>query len=181
MSKYFFDTEFIENGPHEPVQFISIGIVSEDGDEYYAVSSEFNEESASEWVVENVISKLDIDPKNRKLNKEIAKEIIEFVGNDPKPKFIANYASYDWVVFCQLFGTMLDLPDNFPMWVYDIQQLKSELKVQSLPKQEEGEHNALEDAKWNKKAFEYLIKIKYQGKKPFNLKDFKKLLKSRNI
>ena len=47
--KYFLDTEFIE-GFHKPlfgkkrhfIDLISIGIVCEDGREYYAVSNEFN-------------------------------------------------------------------------------------------------------------------------------------------
>lgn len=174
--KYFMDEEFIENGPGQPIQFISIGIVSEEGNEYYAVSNEFDETSASEWVVENVITKLDIPPEKRKPNKQIAKEIIKFIGDDPKPIFITNYGSYDWVVFCQLFGKMIDLPDNFPMWTYDIQQLKHDLKVIDLPKQEKGEHNALEDARYNKIAYEYLREIKYKGKRPFNLKEFRDLL-----
>ncbi len=175
--KYFIDEEFIENGPQEPIQFISIGIVSEEGDEYYAVSNEFDESSASEWVKENVIKKLDIDPENRKPNAVIAKEVIKFIGNDPKPIFVTNYGSYDWVVFCQLFGTMMDLPENFPMWTYDLQQLKYDLRVNKVPEQEEGEHNALADARYNKKLHDYLMQIRYQGKRPFNLKDFKKLLK----
>lgn len=36
--KYFFDTEFIEDG--RTIDLVSIGIVCEDGREYYAVSAE---------------------------------------------------------------------------------------------------------------------------------------------
>jgi len=168
MSIYFFDTEFIESGPKKPIQFISIGIVSDDEREYYSVSNEFDESSASDWVKENVISKLNVSKNNRKSNQQIANEILKFISKDDSPIFVTNYGSYDWVVFCQLFGTMMDLPKGFPMWTYDLQQLKHDLNVSSVPEQEEGEHNALDDARHNKKIYEYLNKKKHQ--KPFNLK-----------
>lgn len=77
-----------------------------------------------------------------------------------KPEFWAYYADYDWVVFCQLFGTMMDLPQGFPMYCKDIKQLCDDLGNPELPKQEYGEHNALADAKWNKQAWEFLKTLK---------------------
>ena len=56
MPKYFYDTEFIEDG--KTIDLISIGIVCEDGREYYAQSVEFDESKASEWVKENVLNGL---------------------------------------------------------------------------------------------------------------------------
>ena len=56
---YFLDTEFIEHP--NTIQLISIGIVSEDGREYYAVSSEFNYDDADEWVKENVLEQIRIN------------------------------------------------------------------------------------------------------------------------
>src|SRR5260221_9854917 len=50
-----YDTEFIEDGPERPIELISIGIVCEDGREYYAQSCEFNTRSANEWVQMNVL------------------------------------------------------------------------------------------------------------------------------
>lgn len=165
--KFFFDTEFFEDGSKKPIQFISIGIVSEDGDEYYAVSSEFDENSLSDWLKENVVPKLGND--ERKLNKEIAKEVVEFVGKNPV--FFANFGSYDWVVLCQLYGAMIDLPKNWPMFVRDLQQLKEDMEIENddLPRQDkEEEHNALSDAKHDKEIYEYLIN-KNKVKKSFNL------------
>ena len=54
--RYFYDTEFIEDG--STIELVSIGIVAEDGREFYAVSTEFNASNANEWVRENVLSKL---------------------------------------------------------------------------------------------------------------------------
>lgn len=66
--KYFFDTEFIE-GFKKPlfgkkrhfIDLISIGIISEDGREYYAVSKEFNAKDADDWVYKNVIQNIELD------------------------------------------------------------------------------------------------------------------------
>lgn len=76
----------------------------------------------------------------------------------PKPEFWGYYASYDWVVLCQLFGKMIDLPKSFPMYCRDIKQFCDDLGNPQLPKQTEGEHNALADAQWNKLAWEFLNK-----------------------
>ena len=104
MSEYFFDTEFSEDGPDKPVKFISIGIVSENGDKYYAVSGDFSKEDLNSWVFLNVIPKLDIPPEGRKPISQIKKEILEFIGDDKDPVFVADHAAYDWVVFCWMFG-----------------------------------------------------------------------------
>ncbi|HZD13589.1 MAG TPA: hypothetical protein VE196_00320, partial [Pseudonocardiaceae bacterium] len=54
--RYFYDTEFIDDG--RTIELISIGVVAEDGREYYAVSTEFNPERAGSWVRANVLPKL---------------------------------------------------------------------------------------------------------------------------
>lgn len=54
--RYFYDTEFIDNG--RIIDLISIGVVAEDGREFYAVSTEFDPESAGRWVRHNVLPKL---------------------------------------------------------------------------------------------------------------------------
>lgn len=43
-----------------------------------------------------------------------------------QPEFYAYYADYDWVVFCWLFGRMIDLPKGFPMYCKDLKQLVDE-------------------------------------------------------
>jgi len=84
------------------------------------------------------------------------------------PEFYAYYADYDWVVFAQLFGTMMNLPDGFPMYIKYMKGVNNDItfdlaleKLQDLsnyPKQD-NEHNALDDAKWNKKLYEFLNKL----------------------
>lgn len=174
MGNFYMDLEFIESGPKSPIQFISIGIVSENDKEYYAVSNEYDESLASNWVKENVLNKLNMEEKNRKSNKQISNEVIRFIGKDKSPLFITYYGAYDHVVFCQLFGAMIDLPESFPKFTYDLKQLAYELGDPELPEQKNSEHNALDDAKWNKHIHKFLLdkKIKKSEAK-FNLKKFK--------
>lgn len=146
--KYFFDTEFIEDG--RTIDLVSIGIASEDGRAYYAESSEFDESKANEWVRANVLAKLG-PPASRKPRATIADEIVAFVGDNPE--FWAYYGAYDWVCLCQLFGTMMDLPKGWPMFCRDLKQRQSDAGA-TLPPQPPGdEHHALNDAAWTRTAF----------------------------
>lgn len=90
-------------------------------------------------------------------------------------EFYAYYADYDWVVFCWLFGKMKNLPKGFPMYCRDLKQIFDEkedllrlpppnhqhidLKAHSHYPKQETEHNALDDAKWNKKLYEFIKKL----------------------
>lgn len=192
--KYFFDTEFLEGtqkiffGETKPtIDLISIGIVSEDDREYYAVSKDFNLKEAwnrfelktdmnqqekifgkerrtvkEYWVRDNVLlpiyqecsptmkSQFDFSYSGMrsilkmigKSNKQIAEEIILFCRPKSEkaksygvdfviepvdfPVFYAYFADYDWVVFCWLFGKMIDLPKGFPMYCIDLKQMLDE-------------------------------------------------------
>ena len=172
--KYFFDTEFIEDG--KTIDLISIGIVAEDGREFYAENLEADLSKASKWVKDNVIVHLwsrqqDKSSANAWIrdggtggllsHSEIRAEVLRFCLPEifGKPEFWAYYADYDWVAFCQLFGTMMDLPKGFPMYCRDIKQECDRLGNPRLPEQREGEHNALADARWNRQAWEFLQQV----------------------
>lgn len=147
--KIWFDTEFIEDG--RTIDLLSIGMVSEDGRRYYAEPAETDRSRASPWVRENVIPHL-TGPLKPRLT--IADEIMAFAGE--KPEFWAYYADYDWVALCQLFGTMMDLPNGWPMYCRDLKQVCDALGNPKLPAQEGDEHNALNDAQWTRDAWEWL-------------------------
>ncbi len=55
---YFIDTEFMDRGKESKIDLISIGIISEDGREYYAQSCEYDPRFADNWVKENVFLNL---------------------------------------------------------------------------------------------------------------------------
>lgn len=155
---FFFDTEFSEPGTGDPptIELISIGIVSDDGREYYAESSEFSLERCNDWVKANVFPHLG-EPEKRIPRWLIRDEIKAFLGKDPV--LWAYYASYDWVVFCWLFGAMVDLPEGFPMLPMDLQQLyiMTGKPAGTKPPKGKTQHNALGDARWNKAFYDNLM------------------------
>lgn len=180
--KYWIDTEFIEDG--KTIDLISIGIVAEDGRELYAENVDADLTKASAWVQENVVAHLFARQANKATanawsrdggygglmsRNDIRAEILRFVNLERygKPEFWGYYADYDWVVFCQLFGTMMDLPKGFPMYCRDIKQWCDYLGNPDLPKQGKGEHHALSDARWNKAAWEFLANL--QSSRGINL------------
>src|SRR6218665_1917732 len=124
--KIFFDTEFIEDG--RTIELLSIGMDREDGKTYYAEVADniYLWDKADPWVQENVIAHLksnntaDFVPE-LKTKAAIRLDLLKFVGENPE--FWAYYADYDWVVLCQLFGRMIDLPKGWPMFCMDIKQL----------------------------------------------------------
>jgi hypothetical protein len=149
--RYFLDTEFIERPG--TIDLISIGIVCEDGREFYYEAAETDWTRASNWVLTNVHPHLrgTILP-----TQQIAEQVLLFAPPTEKPEFWGYYADYDWVVFCWLFGAMIDLPNGYPMYCRDIKQLCDSLGNPPLPKQDGTEHHALADARWNKQAWEFL-------------------------
>lgn len=259
--KYYIDTEFLEGpqtktffgiktGMTKPtIDLISIGIVSEDGREYYAISKDFNLKEAwnrfdwkqrskedvkhtpalgtlykEYWLRDNVLLPIFKDlaekdgifahgedqyftykvckrllKKYGKSNKDIAYFAKHFIyntksaGGDPGViehlaqetikkgiSFYAYYADYDWVVFCWLFGNMMNLPKCFPMYCRDLKQIMDDvaiiydddpytnldidgkltyLKTDSRFPKQENEHSALDDAKWNLKLHQFLNSI----------------------
>jgi hypothetical protein len=146
--RYFLDTEFIERPGL--LDLISVAIVAEDGRELYAVSSECDHAEADEWVCANVLPKL--PPRETWIPRsEIAKAILAIVAGDDKPEFWAYFADYDWVLFCWLFGRMVDLPKGWPMFCMDLKQsmVGRGLTKSDLPKMSpDEEHDALADARW---------------------------------
>lgn len=154
-TKYYLDTEFDERPGS--IMLISIGLACQDGREYYAVSNAFSVAACNDWVQKNVLPKLP-DPSEWKHPGVIAREILDFVNAGPSsPEFWGYYADYDWVVFCWLYGRMIDLPKGWPMYCKDLKQRMDDLGYslgdvhrmrRALPPCDE--HIAIGDARWNR-------------------------------
>lgn len=174
--RIYYDTEFIEDG--RTIDLISIGMVAEDGREYYAVSGEFSGAKflRNPWLIENVLPSLpfvresatateltvDFDHPDRPVVKprwRIADDVRQFILAEPDPQLWAWYGAYDHVALCQLFGSMIGLPEGMPMWTNDLRQECERLGNPRLPAQPDGEHNALADARHNKVRAEYLADL----------------------
>lgn len=169
--RYFIDTEFIEDG--KTIDLLTIAIVAEDGRELYLGHRDCKFYNACEWVRENILKHLDglqedlndLHKNHDRLfwlnKKAIAKEIIDFIGKD-EPEFWGYYCASDWVVFYQIFGTLEDIPDNFPYHCYDLKQEHDRLGSPGFPEHlKGGDHNALRDAQWNREVYEYLNMVDF--------------------
>jgi hypothetical protein len=121
-------------------------------------------------------------------DKDVKKTIQEHYNSCAAPdcKFYGYYSDYDWVVFCWLFGKMIDWPKGFPMYCIDLKQeldakveflqlfyhgglIPSEKdrlcnneekleKIKNNPNypKQTNEHNALSDARWNQQLYTFL-------------------------
>lgn len=155
--KYFIDEEFLEDG--RTIELISIGIVAEDGREYYAevdLEADVLERVLNhDWLMANVWPHLSGDMKSR---EQIRDEVTTFItGNHPE--FWGYCSAYDWVALNQLFGSMVDHPTKWPFYCNDIAQLAHSKGInhRAFPKQFSALHNALEDARWTKMVYEWLL------------------------
>ncbi len=167
--KYFYDTEFYEDG--ERIHLISIGIVAEDGRKLYAENGDldWNIVPGDHWIQKNVRPHL-IGVSAQYRRNEIAHHVRRFItqdGTEFNNELSAYYGAYDHVVLAQLFGRMVDMPEGVPWFTQDIRQLKEMLKNEGwdyhFPKQDGVEHNALADAEWTKLAYEDIMEFAQEG------------------
>jgi hypothetical protein len=147
--RYFFDTEFIEDGV--TIDLVSIGVVDEDGREFYAISTEFDPGKAIPWVRRNVLDKLP-GPADRawRSRERIKTELLTFLTEPGEEiELWAWYAAYDHVALCQLWGAMPALPRPIPRFTKDLRQLWDDLGRPPLPGAGRDQHDALADARHN--------------------------------
>lgn len=155
--RWFLDTEFDENGT--TIKLISIALVSEAGHEYHRVLSDGWEPSeCNAWVKVHVLPHL---PALFAPRAVVANEIAFMLGHHGSPEIWGYFSDYDWVAFCQLFGTMMDLPAGFPMFCLDLKQEMHRACIERdrLPAQEGQAHDALADARWIRNAWRALREL----------------------
>ncbi|MFI5838498.1 polyadenylate-specific 3'-exoribonuclease AS [Catenuloplanes sp. NPDC051500] len=152
--RYFYDCEFIEDG--RTIDLVSIGVVDENGREFYAISTEFDGSRATPWVRRNVLDRLPSpgDPA-WKSRERIREELYEFLVEPIRGRtgeqldLWAWFAAYDHVVLAQLWGAMPALPRAIPRFTKDLRQLWDDRGRPPLPNAEADRHDALVDARHN--------------------------------
>jgi 3' exoribonuclease, RNase T-like len=147
--RYFYDCEFIEDGC--TIELVSIGVVDENGREFYAVSTEFDPTRAINWVRRNVLDKLPPpgDPVWRS-RQRIRDDLLAYLLAPGEPiELWAWMASYDHVVLAQLWGDMRALPRAIPRFTHELRQRWESNGSPTLPPAPADQHDALADAKHN--------------------------------
>lgn len=148
--RYFYDSEFIEDGV--TIDLISIGVVAEDGREFYAVSTEFAPERAGRWVRANVLPKLP-PPSDAawRSRLRLREDLLAFLTEGPgEVELWAWIAAYDHVALCQLWGAMTALPRALPRFTRELRQRWEEAGRPTLPPPSADAHDALADARLNR-------------------------------
>ena len=133
MTKLFWDTEF--TGLHQKTTLISLGIISECGKEFYAEFTDYDKSQVDDWLQKNVIDKLfqyDLPEENILLNSSkeqyvlkgntdfIREGLKEWLSQFEQVEMWSDCLSYDWVLFCQLFGHAFNIPKNVYYIPFDI-------------------------------------------------------------
>ena len=166
LRRVFYDTEFIEDG--HTIDLVSIGAVDEDGNEFYAVSTEFDDTRAIPWVRKNVLDKLPGPASKAWMSRERIKgELLEFltagVPSRGSVELWAWYAAYDHVAICQLWGPMPALPRPIPRFSKDLRQRWDDLGRPELPPAGADQHDALADARHNLARWRAMEKVRVSG------------------
>ena len=126
--KIFFDTEF--TGLHKNTTLISIGLVAENGEKFYAEFTDYDESQCDDWIKENVISKLFLNmqdechiPGYHCGTKKFIKVALEtWFKQFDSIELVSDVCHYDMVLLIDIFGSAFDLPKNICPVCYDINQ-----------------------------------------------------------
>ncbi|MBV7296243.1 polyadenylate-specific 3'-exoribonuclease AS [Corynebacterium sp. TAE3-ERU12] len=148
--RYFYDTEFIEDG--RTIDLVSIGVVAEDGREFYAVSTEFDARAAGPWVRQNVLNQLPSPSSPTWMSRAAIRDRLgEFLlaPNQGDPELWAWVGAYDHIALVQLWGDMTKLPRRIPRFTRELKQHWLAAGSPKLPNQNDGRHDALADARHN--------------------------------
>lgn len=156
--RFFLDTEFTDEDPAR-LELISIGVVAEDGREYYAVSNEFDEARCSDWVRQHVLPSLEPrdDPAWR-ARATIRDDLVAFVG-ERGTELWGYVPGYDMLLLHGLFGGWSHLPESWPWNMWDLKQWAWHLGATELPANPGREHHALDDARHAVRIFDFLAQV----------------------
>ena len=147
--RFFYDCEFIEDG--RTIDLVSIGVVAEDGREFYAISTEFDPTRANEWVRRNVLDQLPGPASPYWLSRaDIRDGLLEFLtGSGRRVELWAWMAAYDHVCLAQIWGDMRALARPIPRFTHDLRQRWEDAGSPPLPPAPPDQHDALADARHN--------------------------------
>jgi len=175
-TKIFFDTEF--TGLHQNTTLISIGLIAETGQTFYAELTDYDKSQIDEWLQTNVINNLKFNNEkgtnifwNEGVNTEFFGKtdllkiyLTQWLSQFESIEIWSDCLSYDWVLFNQIFGHAFKIPKNVYYIPFDICTLFYEKGIDPDINREEfaglsdgsQKHNALWDAKVIRECFNKL-------------------------
>jgi len=178
-TKIFFDTEF--TGLHQNTTLISIGLIAETGQTFYAELTDYDKSQINEWLQTNVIENLLLTPQDNcadnnewKLvsdTKAVKEALTMWLSQFGAVEIWSDCLSYDWVLFNQIFGHAFNIPKNVYYIPFDIctlfhlQGIDPDVNREDFAdyKTNSRKHNALHDARVIRECF-----VKLQGVRQSN-------------
>jgi integrase len=150
-ARYFVDTEFTSL---DNAELISVGIVSQDGREFYAERSHFAREACSDFVHTHVLPQLGKMPTRVLTDAQLRNELRKWIAAiplDPLPVLCcdAGGATYDLPLLYFALGG--PLPRGWS--TEDVSPLIDPVLLNSYHATHGGDHHALHDARANAYAF----------------------------
>ncbi|MEM7571688.1 MAG: 3'-5' exoribonuclease [Bacteroidota bacterium] len=132
MPRLFLDTEF--SALTQDAALLSLALVDEQGRWFYAVFTDSNWDGLSDWHQENVVPFLLLSPTQieqlpaagtyLKGDRAAVKlSLSNWLSSYEQIEIWADVPAYDWVLFCELFGGALSLPENIHYIVRDLATL----------------------------------------------------------
>ncbi len=181
--KIFFDTEF--TGLHKDTTIVSIGMITEDGKQFYAEFTDYDSKQCDDWIQANVLEHtLQRNWKKREsvyvenyhlgTKVDIGKTLENWLAQFDQVEFISDVCHYDMVLLIDLFGTAFEFPGQCSPSCYDINQdiakhygisqkeafnkSREEILEENKIEIEGDKHNSLYDAKVIKELYYILNK-----------------------
>lgn len=137
----FLDTEFTDFAAPD---LISIGLVAEDGREFYAERSDFDRANCSGFVKKAVLPRLAGTPDAVRTRDQLREDLASWLSQlrSATQTLVAFDYAGDWTLFCDALG------GSAPAWLEPLPV--GELLAENLPErllEDHAAHNALEDAR----------------------------------
>lgn len=181
----FLDTEF--TALRQDAKLVSLALTAESGESFYAEIAGLDPADCEPWVRENVLAHCEWLGREATsapawtigrgvtsgfaAAHQVAARLREWLTRWPRVEIWTDGGAWDWVLFCELFGGALALPDNIFYLPFDLVTL---LKLRGLdpntdraafaepffpPGQAPRRHHALDDARVLMACYRRLMKI----------------------
>ena len=179
VTKLFYDSEF--TGLTQNTTLISIAMISDCGQEFYAEFDDYDINQVDDWLITNVFPRTRwlADEKLTEYFTEIENQQMVCFGDSQyirtqldiwlsqfeKIEIWADCPVWDWMLLCQLYGGAFGLPKHIFYLPFDIATLfrvnnlsgdTNRLKFSQLNLDEQDMHNALTDARISKACHDLL-------------------------
>lgn len=143
--KIYFDTEF--TGLKKDTTLVSIGLITEDDESFYAELTDFDKSYKDEWFVNNVLNNLLLDKEKNAKKKtpevfvyktkeeyfiadkivrgtknEVSYELYRWLKDFVSIQLVSDVCHYDMVLFIDLFGGAFDMLPSITPACHDINQ-----------------------------------------------------------